>query len=96
MVNNTRFQSLCIYWIRVHEIAKEIEGMSGYRKLLSNQVVPPGVRSVCIGIFLFLMNNVGGNLPMLVEPLTHMLGLQTALYIAWPSCLALSKQYIFL
>ena len=34
------------------------------------EIVPPAIRSVCIGSFLFLMNNVGGNLPLLIDPLT--------------------------
>ena len=57
------------------------------------EIVPTSIRSVCIGTFLFLMNNVGGNLPMLIDPLTKMegVGLQTALYIAWPGLIAASK-----
>lgn len=56
------------------------------------ETVPASIRSGCIGTFLFLMNNVGGNLPMLVDPLTKVpgLGLQSALYITWPGLTALS------
>ena len=58
------------------------------------EIVPSSVRSVCIGTFLFLMNNVGGNLPMLIDPLTKLkgVGLQTALYITWPGLIAASKE----
>jgi len=56
------------------------------------EIVPPAIRSGCVGTFLFLMNNVGGNLPMLVDPLTKVqgLGLHSTLYIMWPGLLAAS------
>jgi len=62
------------------------------------EVVPASVRSVCIGTFLFLMNNIGGNLPMLIEPLAKMqgVGLQGALYITWPGLIAKSGVLFFL
>jgi len=61
------------------------------------EIVPSSVRSVCIGTFLFLMNNVGGNLPMLIDPLTKLkgVGLQTALYITWPGLIAASGILFF-
>merc|ERR1712062_278584 len=54
------------------------------------EIVPASIRSFCIGTFLFLMNNVGGNLPLLIDPLAKLrgLGLQTALYIFWPGLIA--------
>merc|ERR1712200_337477 len=33
------------------------------------EIVEPEVRSTCIAVFLFLMNLVGGNLPVIVAPL---------------------------
>eukprot|EP00092_Neocalanus_flemingeri_P009696 GFUD01010442.1.p1 GENE.GFUD01010442.1~~GFUD01010442.1.p1 ORF type:complete len:486 (+),score=62.98 GFUD01010442.1:259-1716(+) len=61
------------------------------------EIVPSSIRSVCIGSFLFLMNNVGGNLPMLIDPLTKLdgIGLQTALYITWPGLIAASGVLFF-
>jgi len=61
------------------------------------EIVPSSIRSVCIGTFLFLMNNVGGNLPMLIDPLTKIngVGLQTALYITWPGLIAASGILFF-
>lgn len=61
------------------------------------EIVPSSIRSVCIGTFLFLMNNVGGNLPMLIDPLTKLdgVGLQTALYIIWPGLIAASGILFF-
>ena len=60
------------------------------------EIVPASIRSVSIGAFLFLMNNVGGNLPLLVDPLAKIpgVGLQTALYISWPGLTAASKRHI--
>ena len=57
------------------------------------EIVPSSIRSVCIGTFLFLMNNVGGNIPLLIDPLAKIpgLGLQTALYIFWPGLTASSE-----
>jgi len=56
------------------------------------EIVPVSIRSISIGTFLFLMNNVGGNLPLLVDPLSKIpgVGLQTALYISWPGLTAIS------
>ena len=57
------------------------------------EIVPSSIRSVCIGTFLFMMNNVGGNLPLLIDPLAKIpgLGLQKALYIFWPGLTASSE-----
>lgn len=55
------------------------------------EIVPNQVRSVCIAIFLFLMNNVGGNLPVIVAPITDLYNLRLALYIIWPGFVAASK-----
>ncbi|KAK9497188.1 hypothetical protein O3M35_004553 [Rhynocoris fuscipes] len=32
------------------------------------EIVPLAVRSTTVGVFLFVMNNIGGNLPILMEP----------------------------
>ena len=50
------------------------------------EIVPDSIRSVSIGSFMFLMNNVGGNLPLIIDPLAKMpaMGLKTALYVSWP------------
>ena len=55
------------------------------------EIVPAEVRSATIAIFLFLMNNTGGNIPLLVEPVDQATDLRTALYIFWPGCVAASK-----
>ena len=56
------------------------------------ELVPASIRSLTLGTFLFLVNNLGGNLPLLVQPLAASLGLHTALYLAWPATTALSEQ----
>ena len=38
------------------------------------EVSPHRVKSSVLGIFLFLMNNAGGNLPVLLDPLSKMVG----------------------
>ncbi|XP_055546550.1 putative metabolite transport protein HI_1104 [Wyeomyia smithii] len=38
------------------------------------EIVPLQVRSTTIGVFLFVMNNIGGNLPILVDPLAKAIG----------------------
>jgi len=61
------------------------------------EIVDPEVRSTCIAIFLFLMNLVGGNLPVIVAPLrTALQGYRTALYLVWPGFLAISAVFFLL
>ena len=55
------------------------------------EIVPNEVRSVCIAIFLFAMNNVGGNLPVIVAPIADLYDLRFALYIIWAGFVAASK-----
>jgi len=51
----------------------------------------PEVRATCIALFLFCMNQVGGNLPVLVTALEPLLGgYRAALLALWPGCLAVS------
>lgn len=45
------------------------------------EIVPVQVRSTTVGIFLFVMNNIGGNLPILVEPVSKAIGYRESLYI---------------
>lgn len=55
------------------------------------EIVPLKVRSTIIGVFLFVMNNIGGNLPVLVEPTRQVLGFREALYIFYAGAYGLSK-----
>ncbi|XP_050302202.1 cis,cis-muconate transport protein [Anthonomus grandis grandis] len=45
------------------------------------EIVPLHVRSTTVGVFLFVMNNIGGNLPIAVEPVSKSIGYRESLYI---------------
>ncbi|GLH07632.1 Uncharacterized protein GBIM_13091 [Gryllus bimaculatus] len=55
------------------------------------EIVPLSVRSTTVGIFLFVMNNVGGNLPILVEPVSKAIGYREALYIFYAGAYLVSS-----
>ena len=55
------------------------------------EIVEPEVRASCIALFLFCMNQVGGNLPVLVTPIKFYLDdYRLALALIWPGFLCLS------
>ena len=58
-----------------------------------SEMVSPDVRSVVIAIFLFLMNNVGGQIPLAIHPLQKAFGLNRALLMIWPGCIATCEYY---
>ena len=49
------------------------------------EVSPRRVKTSVLGIFLFLMNNAGGNLPVLLDPLSKMVGYRQVSAIIIPS-----------
>ena len=55
------------------------------------EIVPLEIRSGVVGIFLFLMNNIGGNLPVVVEPVKDATDYRTALLIFYPGFVGLSE-----
>ena len=56
------------------------------------EIVDREVRATCIALFLFCMNLVGGNLPIIITPITYYLNnFRLALALVWPGCLALSS-----
>lgn len=55
------------------------------------EIVPLHLRSTTIGAFLFVMNNIGGNLPILVEPTRRAIGFRGSLYIFYAGFYGLSK-----
>ncbi|KAG5893319.1 hypothetical protein JTB14_000278 [Gonioctena quinquepunctata] len=55
------------------------------------EIVPLKVRSTTIGVFLFVMNNIGGNLPIAVEPVSKMIGYRESLYIFYVGAYGLSS-----
>lgn len=55
------------------------------------EVVPMNMRSTTVGIFLFVMNNIGGNLPIAVEPVRLALGYREALAIFYAGFYLISR-----
>ncbi|CAL4234721.1 unnamed protein product [Meganyctiphanes norvegica] len=59
-------------------------------------LVPSESRATAVGIFLFVMNNVGGNLPVVVTPLRKATDYRTALLIMYPMFYFLSSILFFI
>uniref|UniRef100_A0A1B6MGD8 Major facilitator superfamily (MFS) profile domain-containing protein n=2 Tax=Graphocephala atropunctata TaxID=36148 RepID=A0A1B6MGD8_9HEMI len=55
------------------------------------EIVPLSVRSTTVGVFLFVMNNVGGNLPILLEPVRKATSFQDALAIFYAGAYLVSS-----
>ncbi|CAG9853594.1 unnamed protein product [Phyllotreta striolata] len=55
------------------------------------EIVPLHVRSTTIGVFLFVMNNIGGNLPIAVEPVSKQIGYRESLYVFYVGAYACSS-----
>lgn len=55
------------------------------------EIVPLNLRSTTVGVFLFVMNNIGGNLPILVEPTRMVIGYRESLYIYYAGFYGISK-----
>jgi len=54
------------------------------------EIVPKPLCSLVIGVFIFIMNNVGGNLPVVIDPLKKLIGYREVLFIFYPGALLLS------
>jgi len=57
------------------------------------ELVPADVRSTAIGILLFIINNFGGNLPVIVDPLKNKYDYRTAILALYPGALITSKLF---
>ncbi|XP_044260265.1 putative metabolite transport protein HI_1104 [Tribolium madens] len=55
------------------------------------EIVPLHVRSTTVGVFLFVMNNIGGNLPIVVEPVSKAIGYRESLYIFYAGFYGISS-----
>lgn len=60
------------------------------------EIVPVQCRSTTVGIFLFVMNNIGGNLPILVDPVAKALGYRSSISIFYAGFYAISSVLFFL
>lgn len=58
------------------------------------ELVSDTVQSTALAVFLFVMNNVGGNLPVVVDPLSHQLSYRAALLILYPGGYFCSMSYL--
>ena len=55
------------------------------------EILPSAVRTSVLGFFLFVMNMVGGNLNVLIDPMSKAIGYTEALFFFWPVMAATSK-----
>ncbi|KAI8116658.1 Protein spinster like protein 1 [Lucilia cuprina] len=55
------------------------------------EIVPLQVRSSTIGVFLFVMNNIGGNLPIFVDPVAKAIGYRGAIMIFYAGMYGISS-----
>ena len=61
------------------------------------EIVSLEIRSIAIAFFIFLMNNIAGNFPILVTTVRKSLDndYRTALYIFWPGFIGVSSVLFF-
>ncbi|OXA52097.1 putative metabolite transport protein HI_1104 [Folsomia candida] len=59
------------------------------------ELVPPSIRSSAFGVAFFVMENVGGNFPVVVEYITSLIDYKTALAIMYPGELLASSAIFF-
>jgi len=59
------------------------------------EIVNPDVKAISIAMFLFIMNNIGGNLPVIVSPIEDLIGYREAIYFVWPGMIGLSGILFF-
>lgn len=55
------------------------------------EIVPLQIRSTMIGLFLFVINNIGGNLPIAVDPVAKAIGYRQSLWIFFPGLYLISN-----
>lgn len=60
------------------------------------EIVPLQIRSTTIGLFLFVINNIGGNLPVAVDPVAKVIGYRESLWIFFPGLYLLSSVMFFI
>jgi len=60
------------------------------------EIVPLQIRSTTVGIFLFVMNNIGGNLPILVDPVAKALGYRESISIFYAGFYLISSVLFFI
>lgn len=57
------------------------------------ELLPHEIRSLGMAVALFAINNFGGNVPVIISPLSNALSYRTALIYLYPGSLLLSKLF---
>jgi MFS family permease len=60
------------------------------------EIVPLEVRSSVVGVFMFVINNIGGNLPILVDPLAKHIGYRESISIFYAGFYLVSSVLFFI
>jgi hypothetical protein len=55
------------------------------------EIVPLEFRSTIVGIFMFVINNIGGNLPILVDPLAKLIGYRESIAVFYAGFYLISE-----
>ncbi len=78
-----------MHWLQ--DPALSAETWLGILLMVVAELVPSEVKTTVLGIFLFLMNSIGGNIPVLVDSLSKLVGsYRTALTVFFPAFVAIS------
>ena len=67
------------------------DGWFGIIYTVIAEITPVEIHGVTTALFLFILNNIAGNLPIVVAPLSRVLGLRGALFIMSPMLVGVSK-----
>lgn len=59
------------------------------------EIVPMEFRSSVVGVFMFVINNIGGNLPILVDPLAKLIGYRESISIFYAGFYLISESWKF-
>ncbi|EDV27969.1 uncharacterized protein TRIADDRAFT_12709, partial [Trichoplax adhaerens] len=60
------------------------------------EVVPSNIRTVAVAIYLFIITNIGGLMPLLIPPIATSTSLRTALILLFPGLYLLSSGLFFI
>lgn len=60
------------------------------------ELVPLSVASAAVALYLFIINNIGGNVSLLLPPLQSRLGLRYSLLFLFPGCYLLGALFFFI
>lgn len=58
------------------------------------EIVPMKMRSSIVGIFMFFINNIGGNLPIIVDPIAKHIGYRESISIFYAGFYGISESHL--